>query len=48
MKIGRAHEAEIRINDISVSRNHALIKLVDNEVYLADLKSKFGTLVLLQ
>jgi pSer/pThr/pTyr-binding forkhead associated (FHA) protein len=34
MKFGRAHETEIRINDISVSRNQATIKMIDNEVYI--------------
>ena len=41
---GRANESEIRITDISVSRNHAVIKLVDGFFYLNDNLSKFGTL----
>ena len=45
MKLGRGHECEIRITDISVSRNHALIKNVGNGFYVFDSKSKFGTLV---
>ncbi len=32
--------------DISISRVHAEIRKVDNDFYLADQKSKFGTLVL--
>lgn len=45
IKLGRGHECEIRITDISVSRNHACIKNVGNSFYLFDNKSKFGTLV---
>lgn len=45
IKLGRGHECEIRITDISVSRNHALIKFVNNNFVVFDNKSKFGTLV---
>ena len=45
IKLGRGHECEIRITDISVSRNHALIKFVNNNFMVFDNKSKFGTLV---
>ena len=48
--IGRGHESDIRINDISVSRNHAKLKY-DKEkgtILIRDLKSKFGTLVLIK
>lgn len=45
IKLGRGHECEIRITDISVSRNHALIKNVNGFFYVFDNKSKFGTLV---
>ncbi len=45
IKFGRGHECEIRITDISVSRNHANIKYVNGSFYLFDNKSKFGTLV---
>jgi pSer/pThr/pTyr-binding forkhead associated (FHA) protein len=48
-KIGRGHEAELRVNDISVSRVHAKIKFEkDNGRFLLeDNTSKFGTLVLI-
>ena len=48
--IGRGHESDIRINDISVSRNHAKLKYnVENgTLSLRDLKSKFGTLILIK
>lgn len=45
IKLGRGHECEIRITDISVSRNHALIKQNLDGFYIYDNKSKFGTLV---
>lgn len=48
MRIGRNHEVEISIADISVSREHALLKLIGDKIVLSDKKSKFGTLVLLQ
>jgi pSer/pThr/pTyr-binding forkhead associated (FHA) protein len=45
-KIGRGHESEVRINDISVSRCHALIKhKVGDGFYIEDNQSKFGTIV---
>jgi len=48
--LGRGHEADVRINDISVSRQHAVL-LFDNstgKIVLRDLKSKFGTLILIK
>ena len=45
IKIGRGHECEIRITDISVSRNHARIDKIGDYYYVFDNKSKFGTLV---
>ncbi len=47
-KLGRGHESDLRINDISVSRCHAHIKLKDERFLLEDNTSKFGTLVLLK
>jgi hypothetical protein len=47
-KIGRGHDSDIRVNDISVSRCHAVIRFQDNSFYLQDEKSKFGTLVLIK
>jgi hypothetical protein len=47
--MGRGHEADVRINDISVSRLHGTITLEDNnKILLRDLGSKFGTLALIQ
>jgi len=47
-KLGRGHESDVRVSDISVSRCHALVKYNDQNgrFYLEDNLSKFGTLVL--
>ena len=45
IKMGRSHDCEIRITDISVSRNHAFIEKIDDDFYVFDSKSKFGTLI---
>jgi len=46
--MGRGHESEVRVNDISVSRCHAIIKYKSDGMYIEDNRSKFGTLVLLK
>jgi len=46
--LGRGHDSDVRINDISVSRVHASIILSNGQIFLKDLKSKFGTLALLK
>ena len=46
--MGRGHDSEVRVNDISVSRCHAIIKYQPDGIYIEDNKSKFGTLVLLK
>jgi len=43
--LGRGHECEIRISDISVSRFHARVLYDDGKFMLEDNTSKFGTLV---
>ena len=48
IKLGRGFDCDIRINDISVSRSHAIIKLEKGNFYLQDSNSKFGTLLLMQ
>ena len=48
MKIGRANDADVRMTDISISRNHAFFKYSSDGIYLEDNGSKFGTLVQLQ
>lgn len=45
IRLGRGHDSDIRLPDISVSRNHANIKLTSGGLFLDDVSSKFGTLV---
>jgi pSer/pThr/pTyr-binding forkhead associated (FHA) protein len=45
-KMGRGHDSEVRVNDISVSRCHAIINYRPEGIYISDNRSKFGTLVL--
>lgn len=46
IKVGRGHDAEIRVTDISVSRFHARIsKGPDGNFFVDDNRSKFGTLI---
>ena len=48
IKIGRGHESNVVLSDISVSRIHCQLNVDNNEVYLEDNNSKYGTLVLIQ
>lgn len=48
LKLGRGYDTDMRISDISVSRNHAIIKVKSSGLYLEDQSSKFGTLVRLK
>eukprot|EP01056_Protomagalhaensia_sp_Gyna25_P003412 Protomagalhaensia_sp_Gyna_25__3411@NODE_307_length_3966_cov_29_644512_g238_i0_p2_GENE_NODE_307_length_3966_cov_29_644512_g238_i0NODE_307_length_3966_cov_29_644512_g238_i0_p2_ORF_typecomplete_len591_score88_08FHA/PF00498_26/8_6FHA/PF00498_26/2_1e10YopYscD_cpl/PF16697_5/8e02YopYscD_cpl/PF16697_5/60YopYscD_cpl/PF16697_5/2_3e10RINGv/PF12906_7/1_3e12CEND1/PF15677_5/0_0011CEND1/PF15677_5/4_7e03Fer2_4/PF13510_6/0_29zfRING_2/PF13639_6/0_37FANCL_C/PF11793_8/0_49K_channel_TID/PF07941_11/5_3e03K_channel_TI len=47
-KLGRGHESDVRIADVSISRFHAMIRYQDGCFYLQDHTSKFGTLVALR
>ena len=49
LMIGRGVEANIILNDISISRQHCNLFINNKgEIFLSDLQSKFGTLVLIQ
>lgn len=49
IRVGRAQNMEVRITDISVSRHHSTISLLeDGTLSLSDNFSKFGTLKLIQ
>ena len=45
-RLGRGHESDIRITDISVSRFHAHLKCTKKGFIIEDNNSKFGTLLL--
>ena len=45
IKIGRSNESDLRMSDISISRNHAILRLIGGNFYLDDNSSKFGSLV---
>ena len=46
--MGRGHEANVRIADISISRRHAKFLYHENGLWLEDDDSKFGTVLLQQ
>jgi hypothetical protein len=45
VKMGRGHDCDLRVSDISVSRIHARIFMQGNLFYVDDHNSKFGTLI---
>ncbi|EEQ99339.1 hypothetical protein Pmar_PMAR028002 [Perkinsus marinus ATCC 50983] len=46
LKLGRGHESDVRIADVSISRWHATVSIADDGRFiLEDHNSKFGTLV---
>lgn len=48
LMLGRGHESDIRIADVSMSRCHASIRAQGGQFLLQDNESKFGTLVALR
>ena len=46
--MGRSNNSDIKLNDISVSRNHSIIRYNNGKFYIDDIGSKFGTLLLIQ
>jgi len=45
LKLGRGHESDVRIADVSISRCHATIRFHRGQFVLEDHNSKFGTLI---
>ncbi|EER07064.1 membrane associated RING finger, putative [Perkinsus marinus ATCC 50983] len=43
--IGRGHDSDVRISDVSISRKHCLLRYHNGQFYIQDLYSKFGTLL---
>ena len=48
IKMGRGHDSNILLSDISVSRVHCFLNIENDNVFLEDNNSKYGTLVLIQ
>ena len=48
IKLGRGHDSDIRISDISVSRCHAVLTYDAGIFMIEDNNSKFGTLALIK
>ena len=46
--IGRAEETDFCIPELSISRFHCILHIQNNEIYLEDNGSKYGSLILLQ
>lgn len=46
--LGRSENNDIVFDDVSVSRNHAIIFKKKRKVFIKDLKSKFGTHLLVK
>lgn len=45
---GRGQDCDIRLSDISISRSHSKIFFANGTYHVTDLKSKFGTLILVR
>ena len=48
INVGRGHESNVILSDISVSRIHCVMVVEKKSVFLEDNDSKFGTLILVQ
>ena len=46
--IGRANDCELSLNDLTISRYHCFIRKIEEDLFLEDNFSKYGTLVLIQ
>jgi hypothetical protein len=44
-KLGRGHESSVRLDEVSMSRWHSSIRLLEDGFFLEDQGSKFGTLL---
>jgi len=45
LDVGRGHDNQVRITDISISRLHCKFFTKNNEIYIDDQGSKFGSLI---
>lgn len=47
-RIGRSHDVEFHVEDISVSRIHGELRVTRDKVFMQDYKSKYGTQILIK
>ena len=45
LTVGRGHDNQVRITDISISRIHWKFIVINKQIYIEDQASKFGTLI---
>ena len=48
IQIGRGNDNDLIIRESSVSRNHCKLKVLNNKLFIEDIGSKYGTLILVQ
>lgn len=48
IRLGRGHNCDLQIHDVSISRVHATIRFLEGDFILEDNRSKFGTTVALR
>jgi hypothetical protein len=48
IRLGRGHDSDVLLSDVSVSRIHCLLSIENKNVFIEDNNSKFGTLILIQ
>ena len=48
MQIGRSNENDLFLKESSISRNHCKLRVIDNNLFIEDMGSKYGTLILIQ
>jgi len=46
LSLGRGHASNAKLTDISISRLHAYLKVIDDDIWIEDAESKFGCLYL--
>ncbi len=45
ISVGRGHDCDFKIGEITVSRQHMEMRLDKNNLFLKDKRSKFGSLI---
>lgn len=47
LTVGRGHDCDFKIGEITVSRQHMEMKMENNNLFIKDKGSKFGSLLLI-